>query len=123
MTEINEFIVNKEADTVEWRWRDDLILKSLPKIDQAMIDKKDGVIYVLFENENLPKSLVLFSSNGTELARLSPPQLFDFYYLTEYPELGVSVVCVSRVPVDGRSDWHFVFNKDKHSLERHCPAY
>ena len=123
MTEINELIVNKETSTVEWKWRGSLISKNLTKIDQAMINKNDGVIYILFETENLPKSLALFSGDGTELARLSSPESFEFYYLTEYPEVGVSVVCVSRAPVDGRSDWHFVYNKDSHGLERHCPSY
>ncbi|WP_141215578.1 hypothetical protein [Hahella sp. CCB-MM4] len=123
MSDICGVVADKNKGTLTWKCRDQNISINLDGIDQAVADVKQNVVVVLTDVSTLPEILLVFSCDGKKLASFSPPDGFQFYYLSEHPELGASVVCVSSNSIDGWHDWHFGLDLKGHSLFRHCPSY
>jgi hypothetical protein len=123
MPTIENFDVNKTEGILHWNFLSQQVSVAVKNIDQALADDVHKVIIVLSDADKLPKSLSVFSGDGEELFRITSSSELQFYYLSEHPELGVSVVCVFPDPVDGWRDWHFGIDFQKKELFRHCPAY
>jgi len=123
MTSVSEFLVEKNEGLIRWNLRKTPISIALRNIDQAMLDKINNTVFVLTGVNELPTYLHIYSSDGVEIMRTMAPVGFQFYYLSEYPKQGVSIVCVADNPVDGWRDWHFGFDFQKKELFRINPAY
>ncbi len=123
MSDITDVVANKNNGTLTWKCRGLNVSITLDGVDQAIADVKENVVVVLADVSDLPETLLVFSCDGKKLASLSPPEGFQFYYLSEHPELGISVVCVTSDSIDGWHDWHFGVDLKGHNLFRHCPSY
>jgi len=123
MPAIEKFAVDKTKESISWFCFGKTKTKAIPGLDQAIIDPKSGNIIVLAGSGGLPNKLVILDGEGRTSYELSPPDGFQFYYLSNHPELGGSVVCVTDEPIDGWSDWFFGIDRSKSTLFRHCPAY
>jgi hypothetical protein len=123
MPTIENFDVNKTEGMLHWIFLNRQVSVAIKNIDQALVDDVHKVIVVLSDADKLPKSLLVFSGDGEKLFKITSSSELQFYYLSEHPELGVSVVCVFPDPVDGWRDWHFGIDFQKKELFRHCPSY
>lgn len=123
VTCINSLLVEKSEGLVEWRLGMEPISISLKDIDQAILNKASNIVLVLTGPSRLPDHLHVYSGGGLEIVKVIPPAGFRFYYLSEYAELGASIVCLTETPIDGWRDWHFGFDLKSKTLFRYGPAY
>ncbi len=125
MTKISEIKVNEQRESLEWKCtcQTQKIFIKLTGISQAMPHPKTNEVFALSGTEGQPGLLSIFSCSGEELGVILPPEGFQFYYLSDHPEVVISVVCVSSMPVEGWRDWHFGIDVQNSRLYRHCPAY
>jgi len=121
MNKIQNLVLRE--DSAEWNYNNKKVVVPLEKIEQAEISDLTNSVYVLLKGDRLPSILKIFSETGHEIETTSAPEGFQFYYLTQHPDLGVSIVCVTSNPIEGWRDWHFGYDFNKRSLFRHCPAY
>lgn len=115
--------LDRQKGTLSWIFDGQDITIDCPGVDQAIISDKQRAIITLAGEDNTPSVLIAFAFDGSEIFRASAPSPFNFYYLSNHPEVDVSVVCVTREPIDGWRDWHFGVDVKQKKIFRHCPAY
>lgn len=123
MTSISEFLIEKNEGLIRWNFRKSPISIPLKNIDQAIVDKINNTVFVLTGVNELPTDLYIYSDDGMEIMRKKAPIGFQFYYLSEYPKHGVSIVCVAEKPIEGWQDWHYGVDYQKKELFKIGPAY
>ncbi len=82
----------------------------------------DAIVVLLSEAAATRDRLEVYGFDGSRLASIGPPSGFDFYYLSEHAQHGVSVVCVANAPINGWYDWHFRIDIDNGRVVRTSPA-
>jgi hypothetical protein len=123
MAGIRDFTFEKTRRELAWVFEGERVQPAGGPFEQAVHDTVNDLVLALEAGNSLPDRLHVFSGSGTAMARLGPPQGFQFYYLTRYPRLGAAVVCVAAEPVEGWRDWHFGFDPGSGKLFRYAPAY
>lgn len=122
MLKIQNVLLDKENRLIKWSANGkDIILNELP-IDSALVDQNRGMVFILTGSKNLPDELKIYSASGENISNFKSPENFDFYYLSNHPTLGVSVICVTDALIDNWRDWHFGYDIKEKKLFRHCPA-
>ena len=120
---INDLLVDKERKTVSWDFKGHFVEITCPSVDQAIASVKQKAIVALIAKNNIPILLKAFTLDGIEIFQAAAPSPFNFYYLSNHPEVDISVVCITENPIEGWSDWHFGINIQKKKSFRHSPAY
>ncbi|TGN38851.1 hypothetical protein [Marinobacter confluentis] len=123
MPAIEKFVVDKKKESISWSCFGQTRNKTIPGLDQAIVESKNGNILVLAGANGSPNKLVILDGEGRISCELSPPEGFQFYYLSNHPEIGGAVVCVTDESIDGWNDWFFGIDFSNASLFRHCPAH
>jgi hypothetical protein len=123
MSKIREFIFDQTRENLEWVYEGRRIQLAAKDFEQALVDTVYDLVFALKASNALPDRLHVFSALGKEIVTLDAPDGFQFYYLTPYSTLGVSVVCVTSEPIAGWNDWHFGFDLKTNKLFRYCRAY
>lgn len=123
MLKIQNVLLDKENGVIKWSTNGkDIVLHEIG-VDSALADKSREIVIILTGRDNFPDELKIYSATGENISNLKSPDKFDFYYLSNHPTLGVSVICVTDAPVDNWRDWHFGYDIEEKKLFRHCPAY
>lgn len=120
---IKKLLVDKDKGFVSWDSDSGHIEISCPTVDHAIVSDMRRMVFILSNKNNKPFLLQVFDFNGNEIYSSEAPKSFSFYYLSNHPDVDVSVVCVCDEPIDGWRDWHFGINLKEKKLYRHCPAY
>lgn len=90
---------------------------------QVIVDEVNQKIVVAICEGKYPKQLKVYSFHGDEECTLNEPKEFQFYYLQKNSSYGVSVICTTAEPIDGRLDWQFYIEYSSCTLTRFAPAY
>lgn len=123
MPDVSGVNYDEDKSLITWKYNGRTQSLKLKSVDQYALDQKTGLILALTGADSVPDSLHFIDAKDGSYRSLRPPSGFDFYYLTNHPQLGVSVVCVSENPVEGWRDWHFSVDPGTNSLSRAIPAY
>lgn len=123
METIEKLVVDKKSESISWFRFGQAKNITISGLDQAIIEPKKWNILVLIGSGEPPNSLMILDDEGRMLRELSPPDGFKFYYLSNHPEIGGAVVCVTDEPIDGWNGWFFGIDFSNASLFRHCPAH
>lgn len=123
MNLVKDLQINPTTDCVEWIYESQKIAISLSQAGQALEDKVNHKIIVSVTDGKYPKLLKIYNLFGDEECTVKEPQNFQFYFLREHSTYGVSVVCSSREPIDGRFDWQFFIAYPNCELRKFAPSY
>ena len=115
--------VNSNKDCVTWHYNGQDVMIRLNAIGQALEDVVHQKIVVSVCDGKYPKQLKVFSLFGSEECTITAPEQFQLYFLQENSMHGVSVVCTSDEPIDGRFDWQFLVLYPSCELKRFSPSY
>lgn len=121
--EIKNLLVDKGKDSLSWDFKGQHVEIMCPNVDQAIVSVKQKAIVALIAKNDIPILLKAFTLDGVEIFQAAAPSPFNFYYLSNHPEVDISVVCITENPIDGWRDWHFGIDVKKKEIFRHCPAY
>lgn len=123
MPEVEKLVIDEKNELVSWRYLGRCFSKVVPGLEQAIIDLNAERILVLYSVDGAPSDLMTMNAEGEVTCELSAPDGFQFYYLSNHPDLGGAVVCTTNQPINGWSDWFFGIDLSLKALVRHCPAY
>jgi hypothetical protein len=123
MGEVRNLAINEARTSVSWTYDEKEIQINAENIGQCMEDKIHGKIIVSLNKGEHPYQVKVFEITGEQLFLFDDPKPFEFYYLKEHSQFGVSIVCVSDEPVDGRMDWQFEVDYETGQLKRSAPSY
>lgn len=123
MPDVSDVNYDENKSIITWKYDGHNQSLELKSVDQYELDQSNGFILVLTGTDSVPDSLYIIDAKDGSYRSLRPPSGFDFYYLTNHPQLGASVVCVSENPVEGWRDWHFSVEPGTNNLSRAIPAY
>lgn len=123
MNSVKDLKISIEKHCVDWIYGNRKISIPLSNIGQALEDVVNKKIVVSVCEGKYPKKLKVFNFFGDEECVIEEPPQFQFYFLKENSTYGVSVVCSSPEPIDGRFDWQFFISYQKCELQRFSPSY
>ncbi len=123
MSDVSNLIISDDKARVSWNYSGNVIEISAKDIGQAIEDTVHGNIVVSLCKGEYPYQIKVFNAAGKVRFTFDEPKQFEFYYLKPHSTFGVSIVCTSDEPVDGRMDWQFEIDYKKGELRRAAPSY
>lgn len=123
MSDTSDLIVNEAKTEVAWNYFGEKIQVSANNIGQAIRDDVNGKVVISLCKDEYPYKIKAFDLAGTELFAFDEPTPFEFYFLKKHSAYGVSIVCSTNEPIDGRMDWQFEINYKNGELKRVAPSY
>jgi hypothetical protein len=115
--------VSPSEGCVKWIYNSREVTIPLSTVGQALEDSVHQKVVVSVCDGKYPKLLKVFNFIGDEECTIEEPEQFQFYFLKEHSVHGVSVVCSSIEPIDGRFDWQFFILYPACELHRFSPSY
>ena len=123
MNDTYDVIVNEEKTLVGWNHSGKKVEVKAADIGQAILDEIHGKVVISFCKGEYPYQIKVFDLAGEEEMVFEEPRPFEFYYLKKHSSYGVSIVCTTDEPVDGRMDWQFEIDYTAGELKRAAPSH
>jgi hypothetical protein len=123
MSDVSDLFINETKTKVSWNYAGNRIQIIADDIGQAVEDIVHEKIIVSLCKGEYPYQIKVFDVTGEELLSFGEPKPFEFYYLKQHSTFGVSIICTTEEPVDGRMDWQFEIDYKKGELKRSAPSY
>lgn len=120
---IKNLDVIKDSNLIRWLDKGKSYQFYLDNIDQAMVDERRQLIFILSDCLLLPNKLDVLNGKGEVEFSSRPPSGSKFYYLTKTANHEVLVVCSFEEKHDNWYEWHYSFDIERHELHRVAPAY
>lgn len=123
MSVIKNLVISDSKNSASWSHNEHSIVINLENISQAIEDTVHNKVIVAICRGKYPYQIKVFSPEGNEEFAFKEPEPFEFYYLKKHSSYGVSIICTSDMPVDGRMDWQFEIDYKTGQLKRSAPSY
>jgi len=123
MSKVRDLTVSEAKTSVSWTYLGDGVEVNAKNIGQAIEDEVHGKVVISLCKGRYPYQIKVFELTGEEQFSFDEPRPFEFYYLKQHSRFGVSVVCTTDEPVEGRMDWQFEIDYKAGQLKRVAPSY
>jgi hypothetical protein len=123
MSNVSNLIVNETKTAVSWSYAGTDFRFSAQNIGQAIEDAVHERVIISLCKGEYPYQIKVLKWTGEEQFSFDEPKPFEFYYLKKHSIFGVSIVCTSDKPIDGRMDWQFEVDYEAGQLKRVAPSY
>lgn len=123
MSNISDLEVSESRNSVTWVNGVNRIQIELESCGQAIEDPLHNTVVISLLKGKYPYKIKVFDFSGDERLTLKEPDRFEFYYMKKHSIYGVSIICTTNEPVDGRMDWQFAIDYEIGRLDRVSPSY